>query len=50
MGKQSFPDGTFSGLAAALAECKALEVYLCPECGRVEFFAENVGEEFRRDL
>jgi len=23
------------------------DVYMCPRCGRVEFFVDGVGEEFR---
>ena len=27
---------------------KSLDVYLCPECGRVELFVSGIGEEFRK--
>jgi hypothetical protein len=49
LGTKAFPAGTLSQLADVLTD-DALEVYLCPECGRVELFATSVGEEFRKDL
>jgi hypothetical protein len=48
IGAKSFPEGTLSDLGEVFAGRDAIDLYLCPECGRVEFFAQGVGEEFRR--
>ena len=26
---------------------ESFDVYVCPRCGRVEFFVDGIGEEFR---
>lgn len=49
-GAKSLPAGTLTGLGEVFAGSDTLEVYVCPECGRVEFFAQKVGEEFRAEL
>lgn len=49
LGSKAFPAGALSELSEVFAS-DALEVYLCPECGRVELFSQSVGEEFRKGL
>ncbi|MEC9374070.1 MAG: hypothetical protein VYC34_09505 [Planctomycetota bacterium] len=53
VGRKKFHEGT-RAWAAILGEIGELfvnrehfDVYCCPRCGRVEFFVDGVGEEFR---
>jgi uncharacterized protein with PIN domain len=34
-------------LAALFPDRESLDVYLCPECGRVELFVSGIGEKHR---
>jgi hypothetical protein len=52
-GTKKFHEGTRIGVFGELAELfqsrEHFDVYVCPRCGRVEFFLDGVGEEFRRE-
>jgi len=51
MGTKRFHEGTQWGMLGNIAELfenrEHFDVYMCPRCGRVEFFVDGVGEEFR---
>ena len=51
VGRKRFHEGTNWGVLGELGELfvkrEHFDVYLCPRCGRVEFFVDGVGEEFR---
>ena len=51
LGTKSFHEGTRWGLFGELGELfvnrESFDVYVCPRCGRVEFFVDGIGEEFR---
>ncbi len=51
VGTKAFHEGTRWGVLGELGELfvnkERLDVYSCPRCGRVEFFVDGVGEEFR---
>ena len=51
MGTKKFHEGTRWSVLGDLAELfenrEHFDVYMCPRCGRVEFFVDGVGEEFR---
>ncbi len=50
-GTRDFHEGTRWGVLGELGELfvnkEHFDVYACPRCGRVEFFVDGVGEEFR---
>ena len=39
--------GTLGGL---FADCDQLDVYVCPRCGRVEFFVEGISQQIRDEV
>lgn len=51
VGTKRFHEGAQWGVLGELAELfvnrESFDVYMCPRCGRVEFFVDGVGEEFR---
>lgn len=51
VGTKSFHEGTPWGVLGELGELfvnkQHFDVYCCPRCGRVEFFVDGIGEEFR---
>ncbi len=52
MGTKKFHEGKRWGALGEIGELftnrENFDVYMCPRCGRVEFFVDGVGEEFRR--
>lgn len=52
VGTKRFHEGTRWGVLGDLGELfvnkEKFDVYCCPRCGRVEFFVDGVGEEFRQ--
>lgn len=52
-GTKKFHEGTrlWGALLGDLGELftnrEHLDIYVCPRCGRVEFFLDGVGEQFR---
>jgi hypothetical protein len=51
MGTKLFHEGTRWGALGDIGELfvnkEKFDVYCCPRCGRVEFFVDGIGEEFR---
>lgn len=52
IGTKNFHEGTrywdfMGGLWELFKNREHFNVYVCPQCGRVEFFLDGVGEEFR---
>jgi hypothetical protein len=51
VGTKSFHEGFQWGVLGDLGELfenrERFDVYCCPRCGRVEFFVDGIGEEFR---
>jgi hypothetical protein len=51
VGTRDFHEGTRWGALGDLAELfvnkQRFDVYVCPRCGRVSFFVDGIGEEFR---
>ena len=51
VGTKRFHEGTRWGVLGDLGELlvsrQSFDVFVCPRCGRVEFFIEGIGEEFR---
>lgn len=51
-GTKKFHEGANWGILGEIGEIfvkrQQFDVYMCPRCGRVEFFVDGVGEEFRR--
>ena len=51
VGTKKFHEGTRWGVLGELGELfvkkENFDVYVCPRCGRVEFFVDGIGEEFR---
>ena len=52
MGTKKLHEGTrmwdaMGGLFELFKHRESFDVYVCPRCGRVEFFVDGVGEEFR---
>ena len=51
VGTKRFHEGTNWGVLGELGELflnrEHFDVYVCPRCGRVEFFVDGVGEEYR---
>lgn len=41
------PWGVLSNLAEVFVNREKFDIYACPRCGRVEFFIDGIGEEFR---
>jgi hypothetical protein len=50
-GTKKFHEGTRWGLLGDLGELfvnkETFDVYCCPECGKVEFFLDGIGEDRR---
>ena len=50
-GTKKFHEGANWGILGEIGEIfvhrQQFDVYMCPRCGRVEFFVDGVGEEFR---
>lgn len=51
VGTKRLHEGTNWGVLGELGELfvkrERFDVYVCPRCGRVEFFVDGIGEEFR---
>ena len=51
VGTRKFHEGARWGLLGDLGELfvnrESFDIYVCPRCGRVEFFVDGIGEEFR---
>jgi hypothetical protein len=51
MGTKKFHEGTrwsvFGDLAELFENRESYDVYMCPQCGKVELFVDGVGEEQR---
>jgi hypothetical protein len=51
VGTKRFHEGTRLGFLGELGELfvnrERFDVYVCPRCGRAEFFVDGIGEEFR---
>ena len=51
MGTKKFHEGTrwsvFGDLAELFENREHFDVFMCPNCGKVELFVDGVGEEFR---
>jgi hypothetical protein len=51
VGSKRFHEGARWGVLGELGELfvnrECFDVFVCPRCGRVEFFVEGIGEEFR---
>ena len=51
VGRKRFHEGTNWGFLGEIGEFfvkrEHFDVYVCPRCGRVEFFVDGIGEEFR---
>jgi hypothetical protein len=50
-GTKKFHEGANWGILGELGEIfvnrQQFDVYTCPRCGRVEFFVDGIGEQFR---
>jgi len=50
-GERRFHEGTRFGVFGDIGELfvnrERFDVYVCPRCGRVEFFIDGIGENFR---
>ena len=51
VGRKRFHEGTNWGVLGELGELfvkrEHFDVYVCPRCGRVEFFVDGIGERYR---
>jgi hypothetical protein len=51
VGRKRFHEGTNWGVLGEVGEWfvkrQHFDVYVCPRCGRVEFFVDGIGEELR---
>lgn len=51
VGRKRFHEGTNWGVFGELGELfvnrQHFDVYVCPHCGRVEFFVDGIGEQYR---
>jgi len=51
VGRKRFHEGTNWGALGEIGELfvkrEHFDVYVCPRCGRVEFFVDGIGEQFR---
>ena len=51
VGRKRFHEGANWGVFGEIGELfvkrEHFDVYLCPRCGRVEFFVDGIGEEYR---
>jgi hypothetical protein len=41
--------GVLGELGEFFVERERFDLYVCPRCGRVEFFVDGIGEEFREE-
>ncbi len=50
-GTKKFHEGTRWGILGDIGELfvnkETFDVYFCPQCGKVEFFVDGIGEEHR---
>lgn len=54
VGTKKFHEGSLvfdviGGFGELFKNREHFDVYMCPRCGRMEFFAHGIGEEFRLD-
>ena len=42
-------DNALGLLGGMFNDCERLDVYVCPRCGRVDFFVEGLSRQFRQD-
>jgi uncharacterized protein YbaR (Trm112 family) len=51
VGRKRFHEGTNWGFFGEVGELfvkrEHFDVYVCPRCGRVEFFVDGIGEQYR---
>ena len=52
VGTKKFHEGTLTfdvlgGFMELFKNREQYDVYVCPRCGRLEFFVDGIGEEFR---
>jgi hypothetical protein len=51
VGTRQFHEGARWGLLGNIGELfvnrEQFDIYFCPHCGRVEFFIDGIGEEYR---
>ena len=51
LGTKRFHEGTNWGVLGELGELfvkrERFDIYACPRCGRVEFFVDGLGEQYR---
>jgi len=53
VGTKKFHEGTrafgfvLGDLGELFTHSEHFDIYVCPRCGRVEFFVDGIGEEFR---
>ncbi|HUS77997.1 MAG TPA: hypothetical protein VM050_04980 [Patescibacteria group bacterium] len=51
VGRRMFHEGTRWGVLGNLGEIfvnrERFDIYVCPRCGRVEFFIDGIGEKYR---
>ena len=51
VGTKSFHEGERWGLFGDIGELfvnrEKFDIYVCPRCGRVEWFVDGIGEQFR---
>jgi hypothetical protein len=47
--RASNSDEPLIALGALFADCERLDVYVCPRCGRVEFFVEGLSRQIRQE-
>lgn len=53
-GTRRFHEGTrfwdfLGGVFELLKHREALDAYVCPRCGRIEFFVDGIGDELRNE-
>ena len=41
------PWGVFGNIGEVFVNREQFDIYVCPRCGRLEFFIDGIGEEFR---
>ena len=53
VGTKRFHEGANWGILGERGEIfvkrERFDIYVCPRCGRVEFFVDGIGEEFRNE-
>ncbi len=47
--QEDSPGGIWGAFGELFAKRERFDVYACPRCGRVEFFVDGVGEEYRAE-